>query len=100
METRTERYTRYRERIKNMSELEFPSTEKGKANFAAMEATLSSGAITIPGENPLSLFQSTSPYRVYLHHKRVRLLIKIIVAVVIVAGLIVWWFLMQGRAGK
>ena len=99
METRAERYTRYRERIKNMSEMEFPKTKEGKKSFSEMEARLSGSAISLSGETP-NYGLNNAPYRIYLKKRRRIFLLKVIVSLLLIAGLVVWYLLMQGRAGK
>ena len=97
METRTERYTRYRERIKTMSEMEFPRTKEGKESFSHLEAELASASIATSQESSLA---NSSPYHFYLHRKRVSLVIKVVLALAIIAGLAVWFYFLQGRAGS
>lgn len=100
METRTERYTRYRERIKNMAEMEFPKTKEGKESFSAMEAQLSGSAISVSGESVSNYGLGRSPYRLYLRKRRIAFIVKVCVALLIIAGLITWGILLQGRAPK
>ena len=97
METRTERYTRYRERIKSMSEMEFPKTVESKASFSAMEAELSGSAISINASGTPSYGLSTSPYRLYLRRQRVYVVLKVILAILVASGLAVWAVFLFGR---
>ncbi len=87
METRKERYAKYREQIRHMRDGEFPkpSSEEGVSNASNGGATVSeqSGAMM--------------PYALYLRHRRRMLAFKVFAFVLAVAGFVVWWFLMQGR---
>ena len=98
METRSERYTRYRERIKNMSDMEFPRTKESLDSFSAMEAKLSGSAISMPGDSVRSYGLNNSPYRLYLRKQRIYTVLKVIVALLAIGGLVAWYLLMQGRA--
>lgn len=98
METRTERYTRYRERIKNMSDMEFPRTQEGRDSFSAMEAKLSGSAISMPGDPVQNYGLSNSPYLLYLKKQRKIFVLKVIFALLVIGGLVAWYILMQGRA--
>ena len=93
METRTERYTRYRENIKNMAHTDFPQ-ENGEA---AMEATPSGSAISIGGNQTAEYAQSVKPYRAYLKRRRRWLIAKLVLAAAVIAGVSVWWVLLLGR---
>ncbi len=90
METRKERYSKYREQIRHMREEDFP--KKGAAEAAESD----SGTTFVPTE--VSDQSSViSPYALYLRHRHRMLAVKIVALVLVIAGFAVWWILMQGR---
>ena len=89
METRKERYLKYREQIRHMREEDFP---KEKTSSTANEGTsqITVGAVS-------DQLGAILPYQLYLKHRRKLLAIKIVTFVLVAGGFVVWWFLMQRR---
>ena len=96
MESRTERYTRYRESIKNMAQSEFPQNA-GVSGEGAMNATPSGAAISIAGNQTIEYTQSVTPYRVYLKRRRKIMFVKLFLAALIIGGMAAWWVWFLGR---
>ncbi len=90
METRRERYAKYREQIRHMREEDFP--KGGNAGATSAEASATIGPAEISDQSSAML-----PYDLYLRHRYKTLAIKIIALVLTIAAFIVWWVLMQGR---
>lgn len=95
METRMERYAKYRESIKRMAPEEF-ETRKGVKKDPEQAESLPDysydSAIQEGVEN-----ESSGPYSLYLRRRRKWLILKVVCLVLAIAGFLVWWFLMQGR---
>ena len=97
METRMERYAKYRESIKRMAPDQFPPRKSEPINSS------SSDNEDFPVPTYESLMEEgkenarTGPYSLYLKRRRRNLAIKLIVLVLVAAGFLVWWFLLQGR---
>ena len=94
METRMERYAKYREQIKRMAPEDFVTKKETDEEDTK--------------ENPLDLSYAereqvgdgkgnSAPYALYLRRRRRFLVAKIVALVVVIGLFIVWWFLMQGR---
>lgn len=88
METRKERYSKYREQIRHMREGEFPKVDNGAASVATEGGDVSS----VPNQLGTIL-----PYELYLRHRRKMLVFKVLALALAIAGFVVWWFLMQRR---
>ena len=96
METRTERYAKYREEIKRM-----PDSVKPGASSSKMAEVLasqdSSSAITFGAAlTPMSA-KNSAPYRINLKRKRIAFVLKALAFLVVVAGFVLWWYFLQGR---
>ena len=90
METRMERYAKYRAEIRRMTPEQFAAIKEGASNASEPQDNFS--------YKPLEESHTdNSPYRLYLAHRNRFLWVKILALVLVVAGFIVWWFLMQGR---
>lgn len=87
METRKERYAKYREQIRHMRDGEFPKASTGEDVSAASNAT-----VTVSESSG-----DMMPYALYLRHRRKMLAFKVLAFVLATSGFVVWWFLMQGR---
>ena len=88
METRKERYSKYREQIRHMREGEFPKVDNGTTSVAAEGGDVPS----VPNQLGTIL-----PYELYLRHRRKMLVFKVLALALVIAGFVVWWFLMQRR---
>ena len=88
METRKERYSKYREQIRHMREGEFPKVDNGATSVAAEGGDVPS----VPNQLGTIL-----PYELYLRHRRKMLVFKVLALALVIAGFVVWWFLMQRR---
>lgn len=86
METRMEKYQKYREEIRHMAEESFP---QAKANLSA-----SPRVAGLEDDGPVG---KNSPYYLYAKRLRKRTLILLGVSVLFAVGFIVWFFLLQGR---
>ena len=94
VETRKERYSKYREQIRHMREEEFPKAGRvAEGESASVEAVASDGGAVLSQSQPSSML----PYELYLHHRYKMLAVKIIAFALTVVGFVVWWLLMQGR---
>ncbi|MCR5078388.1 MAG: hypothetical protein K6B65_00460 [Bacilli bacterium] len=105
METRINRYARYREQIRRLPEGAFKDDGKFATKVTSSDLQSlahmgsSSGAITYSSAmgrvnselNPVD--KKDSPYSLYLHKKRIVWLIKIIAALALVGALIAMYFL-------
>ena len=89
METRMERYAKYREQIRRMPESDFPRPADSSANADDREDA--------PIGEEEERRGASAPYRLYLNHRRNWFLVKVGLLVVAVGLFILWWFLMQGR---
>ncbi len=90
METRKERYSKYREQIRHMREEDFP---KGKRTSHSENASGSQDNAAVVSQQPSSML----PYDLYLNHRHKMVALKIIAFAIAVAAFVVWWILMQGR---
>ena len=89
-----ERYFKYREQIKRMAPEEFSSKKVEKEDAeSAKEATLPNFTTSMDEGGKAK----SSPYYLYLRKRKRWFVIKLIALGLVVAGFIVWWFLMQGR---
>ncbi len=86
METRMERYRKYRDEIRNMADESFPQAKK-TPSFPEQPELDSDPS----GKN--------SPYYLYAKRLRKRTLILLGLFLLCVVGFIVWFFLLQGRKG-
>ena len=96
METRMERYAKYREQIKHMAPEQFVSAKDAKAKGDETDepiVNLSLADEVANAENKAN----TGPYSLYLKRRRRFLIVKIVALVLVVVAFIVWWFLLQGR---
>ena len=91
METRRERYSKYREQIRHMREEDFPKGGNPNAESNA-EAGASLGSADVSEQSSV-----ISPYGLYLRHRHRMLAFKVVALVLTIAGFVVWWVLMQGR---
>lgn len=90
METRRERYAKYREQIRHMREDDFPK----KGNASSDSTDLSAAPVPAEVSEQSSV---VSPYALYLQHRHKMLAVKIVALVLTIAAFAVWWILMQGR---
>ena len=110
METRKEKYRRYREDIIHMSDEFFPSasqrryriTDKdekvlGTAKKAGSEISFGDLLNEEVGSDDPFFAKSLSPYAAYRQRRSRALLFKFIALFLAVAGLVAWYFLIQGR---
>jgi hypothetical protein len=107
METRKERFSKYREQIKLTPDDQFPSSYRTSGLDSADIDLLSSvdkpataisyGSLLQPLEGRLDSPRSSnlSPYMSYLKGKRRAWIIKLCLFTVALAGMIVWYFLLQ-----
>ncbi len=86
METRMEKYRKYREEIRHMAEESFP---QAKAKLSA-----SPQKVELEDDAPLG---KNSPYYLYAKRLRKRTLILLGTFALLIVGFIVWFFLLQGR---
>lgn len=104
METRTEKYAKYRESIKNTPDDQFPGPSRLSSltndDFDVLSSTnRSSSAISYVGVlEPLASSLSDasgniSPYDRYKRKKKAGWIIKVVFAAVLIAALIVYYFL-------
>ena len=99
METRMERYAKYREQIKRMPSEQFASYKTNKSDLeAAKEAvpavdSLSGGSTSSAPKSK----GNSGPYSLYLRKRKRWLLIKLVSFVVVAGIFVLWWFLLQGR---
>ena len=96
METRMERYAKYREQIKHMAPEQFVSAKKVGANQDETEESLANLSLADEVANAESKVNS-GPYSLYLKRRRRFLIAKIVALVLVVVAFVVWWFLLQGR---
>ena len=111
METRKEKYRKYREEIIHMADEFFPSaSEKRYAISAADEKILGTArragnAISfgdmlhsdVEINDQFFSEKTLSPYAAYRERRRKGVILKLIALALVVIGLIVWYFLIQGR---
>ncbi len=99
METRMERYAKYRESIKRMAPEEFePRKIDSSAEAAVKDATLPDLSFSYDAAlQEEGSHNRTGPYSLYLKRRKRWLLIKAICLLVVATIFIVWWFLLQGR---
>lgn len=96
METRMERYAKYREQIRRMPEDQFAKQQDHKAQADSEEPSPIEKVEELAGiDQPTSKPQG--PYALYLKGRRRFLALKLVLFVLVLAAFIVWWFLMQGR---
>jgi hypothetical protein len=107
METRKERFSKYREQIKLTPDDQFPSSYRTSGLDSADIDLLSSvdkpataisyGSLLQPLEGRLDSPRSAnvSPYMSYLKGKRRAWIIKLSLFAVALAGMIIWFFLLQ-----
>ncbi len=86
METRMEKYQKYRDEIRHMAEESFP---QAKAKLSS-----SPQKMEIESESPAG---KNSPYYLYARRLRKRTLILLGLFALCIIGFIVWFFLLQGR---
>lgn len=95
METRMERFARYREEIKRMAPERFPTRKESEGEFeSAKEATLPQHFS--PGDEE-GRESKSGPYYLYLRRRKKMFAVKIIALILVVAVFAIWWFLLQGR---
>ena len=99
METRMERYAKYRESIKRMAPEEFAPRKSGMAKpkttneIAAPEFDFSFDPLLENGGEKTN----SGPYSLYIKKRKRWLIIKLVCLVVVAGAFVAWWFLMQGR---
>ena len=86
METRMEKYRKYRDDIRHMADESFPQA-KGKPSLLVSEEALKDDGPS--GKN--------SPYYLYAKRLRKRTLILLCLFLLAAVGFVVWFFLLQGR---
>ncbi|MBE6126782.1 MAG: hypothetical protein E7182_02245 [Erysipelotrichaceae bacterium] len=94
METRMERYAKYREQIKRMAPEDFApkkETDAEEAKEHPLDFSYAESEQTGDGK------ANTAPYALYLRRRRRFLVAKIVALIVVIGLFILWWFLMQGR---
>ena len=92
METRKERYSKYREQIRHMREEDFPKGGHVDAEGSTAEASAAHNPAEVSDQSSI-----LSPYDLYLRHRYKMLAVKVVALVLTIAGFVVWWVLMQGR---
>ena len=97
METRMERYAKYREQIKRMSPDEFTPKKVNKDEMESVKDAVAPELSFAYDEQPSDTGRNSAPYSLYLKKRKRWLVVKIIALALAIAGFIVWWFLMQGR---
>ena len=90
METRMERYAKYREQIRHMREEDFP--KKGNADNTSSDSVATFAPAEVSEQSAI-----VSPYGLYLRHRHKMLAVKIVALALVIAAFAVWWILMQGR---
>jgi hypothetical protein len=107
METRKERFTKYREQIKLTPNDQFPSKRRPTSLTSDDISLLSSvdkpstaisyGSLLEPlnGRLEPAATKVVSPYERYLSHKRSGLIVKFVLLGIAVAAMVVWYFFMQ-----
>lgn len=100
METRKNRYAKYRRDIKAMPDDSSYFLRPTREDREAL-------SLASPAENVASFDASefdsdgkgnTPPYEVYLRHRRIAVIAKLIVLVALVAIFVVWFYLLLGRS--
>lgn len=98
METRMERYAKYREQIKRMPASGFPSRQASSDNpESTAKQVPEQPAFSYEEEGFANGLSKNSPYSIYARKKRINFLIKILVTAFIIGLFVAWWFLLQGR---
>lgn len=99
METRMERFAKYRESIRRMAPEEFAAHKVGNKEAEAVnEAVLPDFSTNFDGGIQSDEGTTTSgPYSLYLKRRKRWLVVKLVCFAVVAAIFVVWWFLMQGR---
>lgn len=109
METRINRYARYRDQIRRLPEGAFKEDGKFATKVTSSElqslAHMGSSSGSISYGSAMSRVSSEltpvskkdSPYSLYLHKKRIIWLVKILVALAAAGGLIALYFLFVGN---
>ena len=87
METRMEKYRKFREEIRLMADESFPQSE-GRVKTSSPSDALSEMS-SVDGKN--------SPYHLYAKRLRKRTLIVLGLFFLALIGFAVWFFLLQGR---
>ncbi len=93
METRMERYAKYREQIRRMAPMDFPSADsRGKARESI------DPEFSMPYDDEgFEEVAHNGPYLLYLSRRKRWLVIKIVLLLLAIGGFVLWWFLLQGR---
>ena len=111
METRKEKYRKYREEIIHMADEFFPSASSKRYRISEADqkilgtAKRAGSAISfgdmlhseIESNSDFGSEKTVSPYDAYLRRKRKALLFKFAALFLAAAGLIVWYFIIRGR---
>lgn len=96
METRMERYAKYRDQIRRMPPEQFQSKKVAKSDLdAAKDAVAPELSITDGGNGKTG--RNSAPYSLYLKRRKRWLVVKIVALVLAVGAFVLWWFLLQGR---
>ena len=112
METRKEKYRKYREEIIHMADEFFPSASKKRYRISAADekilgtAKRAGSAISfgdmlhsgLEGNDLTSSEKSLSPYAAYCQRRRKSIIFKFVALALVAAALITWYFLIKGRS--
>jgi len=91
METRMERYSKYREQIRRMTPEQFAAL-----NSEDGAAPAKSPALPIPFEEEGAGKSGSAPYLLYLSRRKLWFAIKVALLILTIAAFVVWWTIMQG----
>ena len=91
METRMERYAKYREEIRRMPPEEFPSSTNEDGTAAAKPSS------PIPFEEEGESESSGTPFMIYLSKRKFWFAVKVGLLILVIIAFVIWWVLLQGR---